>query len=150
MPALDVRVLDEHELGRVRAEEEQREEDKRCGSQDGQERADRPRLPVEQRAESSGRGRDDERAHSREARVVREHVQGDHCDQAGHEDDVEHIRRGAVEHPHEQLHGEQRERRHKGHGQREEDDLRARRAPDGEELGVLSEDVEQRLREREP
>src|SRR5205814_9690596 len=60
VPALDMWVLDKDELRRVRAEEEQREENERRGSQDGQERADGRRLTVEQRAESSGRRRDDE------------------------------------------------------------------------------------------
>jgi hypothetical protein len=48
------------------------------------------------------------------------------------------------------LDGEQDQRGREGDDEREEHDVARRRAANGEELDVLAEDVEERLREREP
>ena len=63
---------------------------------------------------------------------------------------VEHERGAPASRADRDLDGEQRERRAEGDDEREQDDVRWRRSANREELRVPAEDVEQRLREREP
>ena len=66
------------------------------------------------------------------------------------EHEVEDAGSGAGDEADEELDREQHRRRDEGHDEREDDDLEDGRVAGGEERRVLAEDVEQRLREREP
>ena len=63
---------------------------------------------------------------------------------------MEHRRIAARDELDHDLDSEQQQRRQERDGEREEDDVAGRRAAHREELRVLAEDVEERLREREP
>ncbi len=73
----------------------------------------------------------------------------DQAREAGYEDEVERAAKDGGDELRQCLDGKHREWWQKCDCQREADDLERRRAPDREEFGVLREEVEERLRQRE-
>jgi len=135
----------EGQLGRVRVEEEEREEEhgRRCERRDDHPGSPEPRVDGS-RCCSRCRREDDEQPPGRAEGADR--LQDEETDER-RDEDVVHDRPSPPGH-----HGFDREQHSRGdehEREREEDDVPARRAARAEELGVLAEQVEQRLGERE-
>ena len=140
----------DHELRGRRVEQEEREKEERRRPEHGQERARRAPAP----GRHGDPDTDEHRAgdqHSRpvDARALERLDTEDRAEEA-EEDQVQHLRGDLADERDQELDGEQHEGWPERDDEREEHDVGRRRAAHGEELGVLAEQVEQRLREREP
>ncbi len=138
---------DEPRHGRV--EEEEPEEDERRGGEDGQERARRRHAREQEGGADAGQRRERDQDHRPVHARALERLDGDDGGEEAEEDEVEDLGRAPAGEADDELDREHDERRHEGHGERERDDVERRRAAHREELRVLAEDVEERLRERE-
>ncbi len=143
---LDVGAAGEDQVRDVGHEQEQGQEHERRRAEHGQERARRGQPHVGDRSRRAERHCEHERG---QRAGLRDRLEGDRPDQQRHADEVyapAHRLTDPVRGPFE---GEHRQRRREGDQQREGDDLPRRRAARGEELRVATEQVEQRLRDRQ-
>ena len=140
--------LRKHELLDLRIEEKGDEEDQRRAGEDRQKRPHEGHTP----GRDGERDADRNRAGDQEERAVDvaplERLHAEDRGEKAEEHVVEHDGIASRDELDDDLDREQQERRHERDGEREEDDVAGRRAAHGEELGVLAEDVEERLRER--
>ena len=135
----------EREPRDVRIEQEQREEEERRGGEHGQREPGRACAQVELGRAGAERDGDGHEQPAGSARAA-DRLQHEQRHQAGDEDGVHDPAQAPAE---QILQPEQDRRRHEQEHEREHDRVPAGRAAGGEELAVLAEQVEERLRDRE-
>ena len=143
------RLVGERELRDRAAEEEQGEEHERRRREDVQERAHRLGSQPEERGGGADRHRQHDQDDVRRVDRLLQSLGGDQRHEARDQDDVGGAPRTAAGQAHEQLDPEQQQRRQHHEQDGEGDDVEARRAAGGEELGVVLQQVEERLGDRE-
>ena len=132
-----------------RPEQEDREEDGRRRGEDRQEPARGPHAPDGECEADPDRDRaHDQRRRPAEAGPL-QRLDAEDRAEGGQEDQVQDESRLATDELDEYLDGEQDESRDEDDDEPEQEDVAGRGAVRGEELGVLAEDVEERLREGE-
>jgi hypothetical protein len=142
-------LVRERELRDRVGEQEQRQEHDRRRGEHLQERADRLRRRVERRQRGADRDREDDQERVRQVDRLLQRLGGDQGDERRDQDEVRALTGGPPGEPYEQLHPQEHERRQHNQEDGEADDVEARRATGGEELGVVLQEVEQGLGDRE-
>ena len=143
------RLVRERELRDRAAEQEQREEHERRRRQDVEERADRLRAQPQQRGRHADGDRSDDQHQVGRVDQLLQRLDSDQRHEAADQDDVRDAPRSPAGETDEQLEREQQRRRQHHEQHREGDDVEARGAACGEELGVVLQQVEERLGDRE-
>ena len=142
-------LLGEGELRHRRPDQEQQQEHERRGRQDVEEGAERLRPGVEGgQRDPDGHGQADQEP-VRDVDRLLQRLPGDERDQRGEEDQVSRAEHPAPGQAQQQLDGQQQQRREHHQQDREGDDVEARGAAGGEELRVVTQEVEERLRDGE-
>ena len=141
-------ALRQHELGDRRDEQEEDEEEQRRRRDDGDERADGRGARVERR-EAGAREQRDRHGDRRAAEQVADRRQQDRRREQADEHELQGVAERGPDLPRQPDEQREQRRRHERDDEREHDDVGGRAPARDEELRLVAEQVEQRLREGE-